>query len=155
MDVDDESQNDDVDEDAEMEDAGADDDGDDQSDSPKHRKKKTPRKSTVNVAAIASEQEALAALHTNEILSLRLRKKYCAEALNFVRTLEGGMVLITQLLGSTNKAEVLESMEYFRVAFEYDFDGAQVMYLIILCDDCLTFYSGRHQTNASPYMAQG
>jgi condensin complex subunit 1 len=94
--------------------------------------KKVPRKSTVDVAAIASEQEALAALQTNEVLSLRLRKKYCAEALNFVRTLEGGMVLITQLLGSTNKAEVLESMEYFRVALEYDFGGAQVICLILL-----------------------
>ena len=129
MDVDDETQNDDADEDAEMEDADNDDDGDAQSENPKPQKK-TPRKSTVDVAAIASEQEALAALQTNEILSLRLRKKYCAEALNFVRTLEGGMVLITQLLGSTNKAEVLESMEYFRVALEYDFGGAQVMHLV-------------------------
>jgi condensin complex subunit 1 len=135
MDVDDETQNDDAEEDAEMEDvdADADDDGDVRSEDPKPRKKKAPRKSTVDVAAIASEQEALAALQTNEILSLRLRKKYCAEALNFVRTLEGGMVQITQLLGSTNKAEVLESMEYFRIALEYGFDGAQVMYLINIC----------------------
>ncbi|OJA20254.1 hypothetical protein AZE42_02694 [Rhizopogon vesiculosus] len=121
MDVD---ENDDANEDTEMEDADADDD-DDVSETPKPRKKKIPRKSIVDVAAIASEQEALAALQTNEILSLRLRKKYCAEALNFVRTLEDGMVQITQLLGSMNKPEVLESMEYFRVAFEYNFGGAQ------------------------------
>lgn len=31
-----------------------------------------------------------------------------------------------QLLGSTNKAEVLESMEFFRVAWEYQFDSAEV-----------------------------
>jgi condensin complex subunit 1 len=31
-----------------------------------------------------------------------------------------------QLLGSTNKAEVLESMEFFRIAWEYQFDGAEV-----------------------------
>jgi condensin complex subunit 1 len=154
MDVDDETQNDDADEDAEMEGADDDDDGDAQSENPKPPKK-TPRKSTVDVAAIASEQEALAALQTNEILSLRLRKKYCAEALNFVRTLEGGMVLITQLLGSTNKAEVLESMEYFRVALEYDFGGAQVMHLVFLCCGRLTLYSGGYQTNAPPCMAQG
>jgi hypothetical protein len=31
-----------------------------------------------------------------------------------------------QLLGSTNKAEVLESMEFFRIAWEYQFDSAEV-----------------------------
>src|ERR1700685_3302089 len=31
-----------------------------------------------------------------------------------------------QLLGSTNKAEVLEAMEFFRVAWEYQFDSAEV-----------------------------
>ena len=30
-----------------------------------------------------------------------------------------------QLLGSTNKAEVLENMEFFRIAWEYQFDGAE------------------------------
>ena len=31
-----------------------------------------------------------------------------------------------QLLGSTNKAEVLENMESFRIAWEYQFDGAEM-----------------------------
>jgi hypothetical protein len=34
--------------------------------------------------------------------------------------------IMSQLLGSTNKAEVLESMEFFRVAWEYQFDSAEV-----------------------------
>lgn len=34
--------------------------------------------------------------------------------------------VLGQLLGSTNKAEVLESMEFFRVAWEYQFDSAEV-----------------------------
>jgi hypothetical protein len=34
--------------------------------------------------------------------------------------------IMGQLLGSTNKAEVLESMEFFRVAWEYQFDSAEV-----------------------------
>ena len=34
--------------------------------------------------------------------------------------------IMCQLLGSTNKAEVLESMEFFRIAWEYQFDGAEV-----------------------------
>ncbi|KAG1823708.1 non-SMC mitotic condensation complex subunit 1-domain-containing protein [Suillus subaureus] len=115
----------DEDEDAEMEDADANDDGDAPSDNLKPKKKKAARKSIVNVTAIVSEQEALAALETNEILAMGLRKKYCTEALDFVRTLEGGMVSLTQLLGSTNKAEVLESMEFFRVAFEYQLASAE------------------------------
>ncbi|KAG2142164.1 non-SMC mitotic condensation complex subunit 1-domain-containing protein [Suillus cothurnatus] len=115
----------DEDQDAEMEDADANGDSDAPSDNPKPKKKKATRKSIVNVTAIVSEQEALAALETNEILAMGLRKKYCTEALDFVRTLEGGMVSLTQLLGSTNKAEVLESMEFFRVASEYQLASAE------------------------------
>lgn len=35
-----------------------------------------------------------------------------------------------QLLGSTNKAEVLEAMEFFRVAWEYQFDSAEVNFKV-------------------------
>ena len=31
-----------------------------------------------------------------------------------------------QLLGSTNKVEVLEIMEFFRIVWEYQFDGAEM-----------------------------
>ena len=31
-----------------------------------------------------------------------------------------------QLLGSTNKADVLENMEFFKIAWEYQFDGAEM-----------------------------
>ncbi|KIJ62112.1 hypothetical protein HYDPIDRAFT_30664 [Hydnomerulius pinastri MD-312] len=121
MEVDDETQNG-ADEDAEM------DDEDEDGRAPKNRKgkKKKARKSMVNVAAITSEQEALAALESNETLHLRLRKKYYAEALNFIKMIEGSMEIITQLLGSTNKAEVLEAMEFFRVTHEYEFEGSEV-----------------------------
>ncbi|KAG1861252.1 non-SMC mitotic condensation complex subunit 1-domain-containing protein [Suillus subluteus] len=123
--VNEEDADEDEDVEMEMEDADANDDGDAPSDNPKPKKKKAARKSIVDVTAIVSEQEALAALETNEILAMSLRKKYCTEALDFVRTLEGGMVSLTQLLGSTNKAEVLESMEFFRVAFEYQLASAE------------------------------
>ena len=87
---------------------------------------KNPRKSSLNMAALASEQEALAALESNQILHLRLRRKYYSEALSFIRMIEGAIDIITLLLGSTNKAGVLESMEFFRVAWEYQFDSAEV-----------------------------
>ncbi|KAI6115366.1 non-SMC mitotic condensation complex subunit 1-domain-containing protein [Pisolithus croceorrhizus] len=92
---------------------------------PKDKKAKS-RKSVINEVAITSEQEALAALESNEALYLRLRKKYYTEALVFIRMIEGSMEVITQLLASTNKAEVLEAMEFFRVTHVYEFDGAGV-----------------------------
>lgn len=90
------------------------------------KKAKKARKSVINEVAITSEQEALAALESNEALYLRLRKKYYTEALVFIRMIEGSMDVITQLLASTNKAEVLEAMEFFRVTHVYEFDGAGV-----------------------------
>ncbi|KAI6123353.1 non-SMC mitotic condensation complex subunit 1-domain-containing protein [Pisolithus thermaeus] len=92
----------------------------------KNKKAKKSRKSVINEVAITSEQEALAALESNETLYLRLRKKYYTEALVFIRMIEGSMEVITQLLASTNKAEVLEAMEFFRVTHVYEFDGAGV-----------------------------
>jgi condensin complex subunit 1 len=85
-----------------------------------------PRKSELDMAALSNEQAALAALEGNQILHLRLRKKYYVEALNFIRQIEGAMEIMAQLLGSTNKAEVLEAMEFFRVAYEYQFESAEV-----------------------------
>jgi len=100
-----------------------------ENDAPKKSKKRSklgPRKSQLDVAALSSEQEALAALQTDEILHLRLRKKYYVEALNFIRQIEGAMETMCNLLGSTNKPEVLEAMEFFRVAHEYKFSTAMV-----------------------------
>jgi condensin complex subunit 1 len=92
----------------------------------KSKKAKKRRKSELNMVALANEQAALAELEGNEILQLRLRKKYYVEALTFIRLVEGAMEAIGQLLGSTNKAEVLEAMEFFRTAYEYQLDGVAV-----------------------------
>jgi condensin complex subunit 1 len=92
----------------------------------KKKSKKKGRKSEIDMAALTSEQAALAALEGNELLSLKLRKKYYSEGLNFIRQIEGAIPIAGQLLGSTNKAEVLEAMEFFRVIHIYHFDGADV-----------------------------
>lgn len=91
----------------------------------KKKKRSARRKSELNMEALTNEQQALAALESNQLLHLRLRKRYYAEGLSFIRVVETGMKVIEQLLASTNKAEVLESMEFFRVVFEYQFDGAE------------------------------
>ncbi|GLB42214.1 putative regulatory subunit of the condensin complex, a complex required for conversion of interphase chromatin into mitotic-like condense chromosomes [Lyophyllum shimeji] len=105
-------------------------DGDDEESAPKKKGKKrsklAPRKSQLDVAALSHEQEALAALETNQILQYRLRKKYYAEALTFIREIEGAMGKMGELLGSTHKPEVLEAMEFFRVAYEYRFESAKI-----------------------------
>jgi condensin complex subunit 1 len=92
----------------------------------KRRSKLAPRKSQLDVAALSSEQEALAALEGDKLLQLRLRKKYYAEALNFIRQIEGAMGIMGDLLGSTHKPEVLEAIEFFRVSYEYHFESAKV-----------------------------
>ena len=90
------------------------------------RKKKKGRKSQLNMEALQTEAEAIAILDSNEMLHLKLRKRYYAEGLNFIRQIEQGMKIVEQLLASTNKPEVLEAMEFYRVAHEYQFDGAEV-----------------------------
>ena len=93
---------------------------------PKSKSKKSGRKSELDMAALTDEQAALAALESNQLLHLRLRKRYYSEALNFIRQLEEAAQTIFKLLGSTHKSEVLESMEFFRVAREYQLDSAEV-----------------------------
>lgn len=92
----------------------------------KSTSKKSGRKSELDMAALTDEQAALAALESNQLLHLRLRKRYYSEALSFIRQVEEAAQMIFQLLGSTHKAEVLEAMEFFRVAHEYQLDSAEV-----------------------------
>ncbi|KAH9054817.1 non-SMC mitotic condensation complex subunit 1-domain-containing protein [Lactarius vividus] len=100
--------------------------GEGASSSSSKQKPKGGRKSELDMAALTDEQAALAALESNQLLHLRLRKRYYSEALNFIRQVEEAAQLIFQLLGSTHKTEVLESMEFFRVAHEYQLDSAQI-----------------------------
>lgn len=121
-------------EDVEMEDAAT-------PKKPKKKSKKKGRKSEIDMAALTNEQAALAALEGNELLSLKLRKKYYSEGLNFIRQIEGAIPIAGQLLGSTNKAEVLEAMEFFRVIHIYHFDGAEVCSPPLLRRLSLIFFS--------------
>jgi condensin complex subunit 1 len=57
---------------------------------------------------------------------LKLTKRYIADAMEFIREVEGAMDVLSQLLGSTSKAEVLEAIEFWKVAFEYQMAGASV-----------------------------
>ncbi|PCH34948.1 hypothetical protein WOLCODRAFT_155593 [Wolfiporia cocos MD-104 SS10] len=124
-------------------------DGDDEDQSTKKKsKKKKSRKSELDIAALANEQEALLTMDSNGLLQLRLRKRYYAEGLGFIRTVEEGMKTVQRLLASTNKLEVLEAIEFFRVVHEYKFDGAeagikQMLHLIWAKDNNQTAEDGK------------
>jgi condensin complex subunit 1 len=125
-------------------------DGDEEEEgtTPKSKSKKSGRKSELdNMAALTDEQAALAALESNQLLHLRLRKRYYSEALNFIRQVEEATKIILLLLGSTHKSEVLESMEFFKVAREYQLDSAAVSLETLLSssqDAVADGITGRH-----------
>jgi len=101
-----------------------------------------PRRSELNFEALAQEQQVLSSLEADEHLHLKLKRKYYAEATTFTRLLGDAMENLKKLLGSTNKAEVLETMEFFRVAHEYRLKDAEVSIGVGLSSIELTgFYS--------------
>lgn len=133
MDVDDEEAGGDTEEDEPEMSVDEDDDGegDGASGSPRKSKKKKgsklkPRKSQIDVMAVAEEQKVLATYDDQEITKQRLQKKYLSEALTFIDEIESAMEPMGRLLGSTSKPEVLEIMEFFRIAHEYHFESSRV-----------------------------
>ncbi|CDO69101.1 hypothetical protein BN946_scf185042.g3 [Trametes cinnabarina] len=111
-------------------------------------KKAKRRKSELDLDALTNEAAALGALNENQHLEAKLKKKFCLDALEFIRTVEEGMKTVQKLLASTNKLEVLEAMEFFRVCYEYKFDAAEagikkMLHLIWSKDNNATSEDGR------------
>jgi len=111
----------------------------------KSKEKRRPRKSGVDLAAAISQEQANAALNSQEYTRLKLTKKYITDALFFIRSvgavisagfklfvidmnsqIEDARPILTDLLVSTNKAEVLESMTFFQTASDYHLECAEV-----------------------------
>ena len=131
MDVDDEEAGGDTEEDEPEMSVDEDEDDETQGSSPKKNKKRKgsklkPRKSQIDVTAVAEEQKVLATYDDQEITQQRLQKKYLSEALTFIDEIESAMEPMGRLLGSMSKPEVLEIMEFFRIAHEYHFESAKV-----------------------------
>ena len=85
--------------------------------------KRKPRVSAADIAAVAAEQ---ASFDPNLVLTLRGRKRYYTEALRFINQIESAVPTLCELLVSTTKTEVLESMRFFRTAYEYNILSAEV-----------------------------
>lgn len=79
-----------------------------------------PRKSDVAIGA------AFARLDQDKLTKLRLTKRYYSDALTFIAELEKAVPLCETLLASKVKSEVLEAMEFFKVAYEYKLESAEV-----------------------------
>jgi condensin complex subunit 1 len=86
------------------------------------QKKKKPRAS-IDLNALAAK---LSSDDAQKVIRLRLTRRYYVEAVNFIEELAAAVPQLSLLLVSTSKAEVLESMEFFRVAHEYKVPGADV-----------------------------
>jgi condensin complex subunit 1 len=117
----------------EQEEEEEEEDDEDMEDVPKKRrkaqeppKKKAPRKSDGIDSAAADQSQLLAVVDAETLTRLRLTKKYYADAIAFIEQLDRAMPTIADLIASTVKSEVLEAMDFFKVAYEYKIDSADV-----------------------------
>ncbi|PWZ02320.1 hypothetical protein BCV70DRAFT_198602 [Testicularia cyperi] len=111
------------------------------------KKAKKGRRSGVDLNALAAAQAEMEPVDAEKVMKLRLTKRYYADAIHFITQLESAMPNLSQLLVSTNKAEVLESMEFFRVAYEYQLSGSaagirKMVHLIWTKDNTLVMEDG-------------
>ena len=119
----------------------------------RRRKSKVKPRPSMSLADIPVRQ-ALEQFDGQKLLHLQLRRKYCNEGIHFIQHIENASEIISRLLGSTSKAEVLESIEFFRVAHSYEMENAQVFLATIIAMTSPSVL-GRHQENAALDMGQG
>ncbi|BGP16184.1 condensin complex non-SMC subunit Cnd1 [Rhodosporidiobolus nylandii] len=87
-------------------------------------KKAAPRKSHLDLAA-ADQSAVLNTVSGETLQRLRLTKAYYADAIGFIEEIEGAMDVVTELLASSVKSEVLEAMEVCKTAKEYKVEAAE------------------------------
>ena len=79
-----------------------------------------PMSDEQKIAVIKKAQEDAA---TSEAINkLTLTRRYYVEALKFIEVLHGATPTICQLLGSKNKSEVIEAMDYFEIGDAYNIE---------------------------------
>lgn len=71
-------------------------------------------------------QQVQAVENSEEIQRLQLTRRYYAEAIRFIETVHDASVLVCQLLGSKNKNEIIEAMDFFRIADAHKVETAKV-----------------------------
>jgi len=74
----------------------------------------------------ATFEKAQAEAATSEMMNrLQLTRKYYVEALKFIEVIDEAAPVVTQLLSSKNKSEVIEAMDFFVVTDAYKIEGAR------------------------------
>ncbi|KAJ1671396.1 condensin complex non-SMC subunit Cnd1, partial [Spiromyces aspiralis] len=77
-----------------------------------------------NVQQQQQQQPGLTAEDAARAMELQMRQRYYRDAMHFVRQIQGAIPTLCDILGSTNKQEVIEAMNFFVVAARYRIDGA-------------------------------
>lgn len=104
----------------------------------KLKPKARPRKSDGIDLAAADQSQLLANVDQDTLTRLRLTKKYYADAISFIGQLDRAMDTVADLLASLVKSEVLAAMEFFKVAYEYKIEAAEVSYHFTSSGKCNT-----------------
>lgn len=87
----------------------------------------SPEKPLSDEQKMAIVQKAQEDAATSETINkLTLTRRYYVEALKFIEVLHGATTTICQLLGSKNKSEVIEAMDYFEIGDAYDIEQNKV-----------------------------
>ena len=87
----------------------------------------SPQKPLSDEKKMAIVQKAQEDAATSEAINkLTLTRRYYVEALKFIEVLHGATTTICQLLGSKNKSEVIEAMDYFEIGDAYDIEQNKV-----------------------------
>lgn len=87
----------------------------------------SPQKPMTDEQKIAAVQKAQEEAATSEAIEkLTLTKRYYSEALRFIDVLHEATSTVCQLLGSRNKSEVIEAIDYFEVGDAYNIEQNKV-----------------------------
>jgi hypothetical protein len=93
---------------------------------PKTPRRKNKKASAATPAGPTTPQVQQMMANSEEISRLQLTRRYYAEAVRFIQTVHDASRLVCQLLGSKNKSEVVEAMDFFRVLDVHKVETAKV-----------------------------
>ncbi|CAG8224947.1 unnamed protein product [Penicillium salamii] len=93
-------------------------------DEPDESPSKAPRM-TDEEKAVAVQKAAEQAATSELLTRLQLTRKYYNEAIRFIEVLHSASTIVTQLLGSRNKSEVIEAMDFFVMMDAYKIETAR------------------------------
>ena len=87
----------------------------------------SPQKPPSNEQMLAAVEKVREEAATSEAISkLTLTRRYYVEALKFIEVLHGATTTICQLLGSKNKSEIIEAMDFFEIGDAYNIEQNKV-----------------------------